>query len=116
MTGGPEHLFETQEQWIASSSPGDALLASYGEERRAQQQVERHYPRQMAGLPEAALGANVKVPTRRTIYEEPALWIVGWTMPTYWRSMVITRGCTPSSSRSRMKRSKRKLSGAMRRQ
>ena len=23
--------------------------------------------------------------TTRTLYEEPALWIVGWTFPTYWR-------------------------------
>ncbi|MGE3914512.1 MAG: hypothetical protein AB7F78_02340 [Hyphomicrobiaceae bacterium] len=27
----------------------------------------------------------VKAPTRRTLYEEPALWVVGWTMPTFWR-------------------------------
>jgi hypothetical protein len=29
--------------------------------------------------------SDVKVPTRRTLYEEPALWVVGWTMPTFWR-------------------------------
>ena len=29
--------------------------------------------------------ANVKTPTRTTLYEEPALWVVGWTMPTFWR-------------------------------
>jgi hypothetical protein len=28
---------------------------------------------------------NVKAPTRVTLYEEPALWVVGWTMPTFWR-------------------------------
>lgn len=27
----------------------------------------------------------VEAPVRRTLYEEPAMWIVGWTMPTYWR-------------------------------
>lgn len=26
-----------------------------------------------------------QVTTRRTLYEEPALWVVGWTFPTYWR-------------------------------
>jgi hypothetical protein len=29
--------------------------------------------------------SEVKVPTRRTIYEEPDIWVVGWTFPTYWR-------------------------------
>lgn len=29
--------------------------------------------------------SSVKVPTRVTLYEEPALWVVGWTMPTFWR-------------------------------
>lgn len=29
--------------------------------------------------------SDVKAPVRRTLYEEPALWVVGWTMPTYWR-------------------------------
>jgi len=29
--------------------------------------------------------SNVKSPTRRTIYEEPDLWVVGWTFPTFWR-------------------------------
>jgi hypothetical protein len=29
--------------------------------------------------------SNVKVPTRKTIYEEPDIWLVGWTMPTFWR-------------------------------
>ena len=28
--------------------------------------------------------------TRRTLYEEPALWIVGWTFPTYWRPTTAT--------------------------
>ncbi len=27
----------------------------------------------------------VASPTRKTLYEEPGLWVVGWTMPTYWR-------------------------------
>ncbi|MFV0298180.1 MAG: hypothetical protein ACK5JT_18910 [Hyphomicrobiaceae bacterium] len=34
--------------------------------------------------------SNVKEPTRRTLYEEPALWVVGWTMPTYWRPATAT--------------------------
>jgi hypothetical protein len=42
----------------------------------------------MSGDPSHA--SEVKVPTRRTIYEEPALWIVGWTMPTYWRPATAT--------------------------
>jgi hypothetical protein len=29
--------------------------------------------------------SEVKAPTRRTIYEEPGLWVVGWTFPTFWR-------------------------------
>lgn len=29
--------------------------------------------------------SDVGATTRRTLYEEPALWIVGWTFPTYWR-------------------------------
>ncbi len=32
-----------------------------------------------------AYKSEVGVTTRRTLYEEPALWIVGWTFPTYWR-------------------------------
>jgi hypothetical protein len=32
----------------------------------------------------------VKVPTRRTIYEEPDIWLVGWTMPTFWRPSTAT--------------------------
>jgi hypothetical protein len=42
----------------------------------------------MSGDPSHA--SDVKVPTRRTIYEEPALWVVGWTMPTYWRPATAT--------------------------
>lgn len=42
----------------------------------------------MTGDPSHA--SEVKVPTRRTIYEEPALWVVGWTMPTYWRPATAT--------------------------
>ncbi|MEL6299788.1 MAG: hypothetical protein AAFV26_11395 [Pseudomonadota bacterium] len=29
--------------------------------------------------------SNVKVTTRKTLYEEPAMWVVGWTFPTFWR-------------------------------
>jgi hypothetical protein len=34
--------------------------------------------------------SDVGVTTRRTLYEEPALWIVGWTFPTYWRPSTAT--------------------------
>jgi hypothetical protein len=34
--------------------------------------------------------SNVGVTTRRTLYEEPALWVVGWTFPTYWRPSTAT--------------------------
>ena len=34
--------------------------------------------------------SGVGVTTRRTLYEEPALWIVGWTFPTYWRPSTAT--------------------------
>lgn len=42
----------------------------------------------MSGDP--AHTSEVKVPTRRTLYEEPALWVVGWTMPTFWRPATAT--------------------------
>lgn len=42
----------------------------------------------MSGDP--AHASDVKVPTRRTLYEEPALWVVGWTMPTFWRPATAT--------------------------
>ncbi len=29
--------------------------------------------------------SEVQLPTRRTLYEEPDFWVVGWKMPTYWR-------------------------------
>lgn len=29
--------------------------------------------------------SDVEKPTRQTLYEEPALWVVGWTMPSFWR-------------------------------
>ncbi len=34
--------------------------------------------------------SEVKVPTRRTLYEEPDIWLVGWTMPTFWRPATAT--------------------------
>ncbi len=34
--------------------------------------------------------AEVAAPTRRTIYEEPDIWLVGWTMPTFWRPSTAT--------------------------
>jgi hypothetical protein len=34
--------------------------------------------------------SDVKVPTRKTIYEEPDIWLVGWTMPTFWRPSTAT--------------------------
>lgn len=37
-----------------------------------------------------AHASEVKVPTRTTLYEEPALWVVGWTMPTFWRPATAT--------------------------
>lgn len=37
-----------------------------------------------------AFKSDVGVTTRRTLYEEPALWIVGWTFPTYWRPATAT--------------------------
>ena len=32
----------------------------------------------------------VKAPTRRTLYEIPDFWLVGWTMPSYWRPATAT--------------------------
>lgn len=32
----------------------------------------------------------VKLPTRKTIYEEPEIWLVGWTLPTFWRPSTAT--------------------------
>ena len=37
-----------------------------------------------------AFKSPVGVTTRRTLYEEPALWVVGWTFPTYWRPSTAT--------------------------
>jgi len=34
--------------------------------------------------------SDVTVPTRRTLFEVPDLWVVGWTMPTYWRPATAT--------------------------
>jgi len=34
--------------------------------------------------------SDVKVPTRQTLYEEPAFWVVGWRMPTFWRPATAT--------------------------
>ncbi len=42
----------------------------------------------MSGDP--AHTSEVKAPTRRTIYEEPGLWVVGWTFPTFWRPSTAT--------------------------
>ena len=42
----------------------------------------------LSGDPVHASG--VKTPTRRTLYEEPDFWLVGWTMPTYWRPATAT--------------------------
>lgn len=39
---------------------------------------------------DAVHASDVKAPTRRTLYEEPALWVVGWTMPTFWRPSTAT--------------------------
>ena len=36
------------------------------------------------------VASDVKTPTRRTLYEEPEIWLVGWTMPTYWRPSTAT--------------------------
>ena len=44
----------------------------------------------MTGDPGAASTAPVAAPTRQTLYEEPALWVVGWTLPTYWRPATAT--------------------------
>ena len=37
-----------------------------------------------------AHASQVKVPTRRTLYEEPDIWLVGWTFPTFWRPATAT--------------------------
>lgn len=29
--------------------------------------------------------SEVKVPTRQTLFETPDFWVVGWTLPTFWR-------------------------------
>ena len=34
--------------------------------------------------------SQVKLPTRKTIYEEPEIWLVGWTMSTFWRPSTAT--------------------------
>ena len=44
-----------------------------------------------------AHASAVTQPTRRTLYEEPGLWVVGWTMPTYWRPAPPRRPSAGSS-------------------
>jgi hypothetical protein len=34
--------------------------------------------------------SGVQVTTRKTIYEEPDIWLVGWTFPTFWRPSTAT--------------------------
>ena len=34
--------------------------------------------------------SGVAVTTRKTIYEEPDIWLVGWTFPTFWRPSTAT--------------------------
>ncbi|MEQ1648533.1 MAG: hypothetical protein ABL898_08110 [Hyphomicrobiaceae bacterium] len=34
--------------------------------------------------------SGAAVTMRRTIYEEPDIWVVGWTFPTYWRPSTAT--------------------------
>ena len=62
--------------------------------------IEAAHPAYLAGLTQDSFAADwtscdfaadpavkssVTVPTRKTLYEEPALWVVGWTFPTFWR-------------------------------
>ena len=37
-----------------------------------------------------AHASAVTAPTRKTLYEEPGIWVVGWTFPTYWRPATAT--------------------------
>jgi hypothetical protein len=37
-----------------------------------------------------AFKGNVSTPRRQTIYEEPDIWLVGWTFPTFWRPAATT--------------------------
>ena len=37
-----------------------------------------------------AIASTVTKTTRRTIYEEPDIWLVGWTFPTFWRPSTAT--------------------------
>jgi len=39
----------------------------------------------MSGDPAFAPARAVKKPTRKTLFETPELWVVGWTFPTFWR-------------------------------
>jgi len=34
--------------------------------------------------------SGVQLTTRKTIYEEPDIWLVGWTFPTFWRPATAT--------------------------
>lgn len=34
--------------------------------------------------------SEVKAPVRKTIYEEPDFWLVGWTLPAFWRPATTT--------------------------
>ena len=67
--------------------------------------IEAAHPAYITGLTKDSIAADwtacdmsrdpvhtseAKVPTRRTIYEEPDIWLVGWTMPTFWRPSTAT--------------------------
>ncbi|MGD9806261.1 MAG: hypothetical protein AB7E81_11860 [Hyphomicrobiaceae bacterium] len=39
---------------------------------------------------DASHAGGVQTPTRQTLYEEPAFWVVGWKLPTYWRPATAT--------------------------
>ncbi|MEM9027880.1 MAG: hypothetical protein AAGC70_05885 [Pseudomonadota bacterium] len=78
----------------------DNVAVAFTSERVRKFRIEAAHPAYLPGLSRDSIAADwtncdfsadpafkseVKVPTRRTLYEEPALWVVGWTFPTFWR-------------------------------
>ncbi|MEZ5844288.1 MAG: hypothetical protein R3D27_11250 [Hyphomicrobiaceae bacterium] len=78
----------------------DNVTLALSSDRVARFRVEATHPAYLGALQKDSFAADwtacdmskdpifrsaVTTTTRRTLYEEPGLWVVGWTFPTYWR-------------------------------
>ena len=78
----------------------DNVTVAFQSDRVRSFRIEATHPSYLSGLTKDSIAADwtncdfsgdpvvtsdVKVTTRTTLYEEPALWVVGWKFPTFWR-------------------------------